>query len=106
MKAGAKAKKINEQICIPVGCLPIGGGLLTYREGLPAPWYCAKADLPLNRMRDASENITLPHTSYADGNKRRTAHKVFAFAPLSLDVNGSLEVLTQLHCNADSTLYY
>ena len=84
------------------GSLPIGWRS-AFLLSLPAPWHCEKA---VNRVTDPSENITLPHTSYADGNKRRTAHKMFAFAPLSLDVNGSLKVLTQLHCNADSMLYY
>ena len=31
---------------------------------------CTEADPPVNRMTDACENITLPQTSFAGGNKR------------------------------------
>ena len=67
---------------IRMGGLLIYGGLLSYVGvclhigGLPAPWLCRKADpLPVDRMIDTSENITLPHTSDAGGKnaKQRSA---------------------------------
>ena len=55
--------------------LTVGGSATygpTYGEGLPATWHCRRADPPppVNRMTHVCENITLPRTSYAGGNKQ------------------------------------
>ena len=66
----------NKQERILVGCVPpaflIGGG-----EVCPPP--CRQtpsldADTPVGRMTDASENITLPQTSFAGGKNGYKIH--------------------------------
>ena len=37
--------------------LAVSGGLPS-EAGHPTPWYCGKADSPVNRMTDTCENIT------------------------------------------------
>ena len=57
-------------------------GFLLLRGGLPSeggsacPWHCGKADPRVNRMTRASENISLAHTSCADG-KNKGGHSTY-----------------------------
>ena len=80
---------ITLQVCIPVGCalpacLPsIGGsafwgwvicllrGSAFWEGGLPAHSIVGRQTPSMDRMTYASENITMPHTSYAGGNLER-----------------------------------
>ena len=77
--------KLFQQDCIPVGCIPpacwpylpactaqgwVGVCFwgMSARGGCLLPWgipACTEADPPVNRIL---ENITLPQTSFADGN--------------------------------------
>ena len=62
----------SKQECIPVGCVPPalppqGGGL----RDKDLPWTRDPPPLPVDRMTDACENITLPQTSFADGNNNK-----------------------------------
>ena len=53
---------------LPGGGLP-GGGKGSPWQGVSLAGGVSLADPPVNRMTDACENITLPQTSFAGGNK-------------------------------------
>ena len=57
-------------VCLPMGevCLPMSGRS-AYLYGGSACWMAVweGPPSPVNRMTDPSENITLPHTSFAGG---------------------------------------
>ena len=78
-------KNKSQQECIPIGCVPpaavaISGGLHTH------PHPCDQAPPPLwtETLIHATENITLPQTSFAGGKKdgrQRQLHRFHVSRP-------------------------
>ena len=69
---------LRKQESIPVGCCPVGEGravhIRKYHHNTPSP---------VDKMKHTSENITLPQTSFACGNKHSHLENKYLHVQLS-----------------------
>ena len=65
-----KAEKRKNQECIPVGCVPSAAVAICWGDVCPGGVCLVCPDIPMwtEFLTHASENITLPQTSFARGN--------------------------------------